>query len=148
MKYQKQEITLTLEQRKQLNEKVLCLIDSGTKAADFTGEDIYNAYTGDGGLHGLAYLRRALRQQNKKPSQDVVALVKQNDQFVYKAYSTKAARQIPEHLREPVPIYQAVLDNIPEQFPGFERFLRRKRREYDIQSQPFRDMEEDPDIAT
>ncbi len=53
MKYQKQEITLTLEQRKQLNEKVLYLIDSGAKEADFTGEDIYNAYTGDGGLHGL-----------------------------------------------------------------------------------------------
>lgn len=53
MKYQKQEITLTPEQRKQLNEKVLYLIDSGAKAADFTGEDIYNAYTGDGGLHGL-----------------------------------------------------------------------------------------------
>lgn len=96
----------------------------------------------------LAYLRRALSQQNKKLSRDVVALVKQNDQFVYKAYSTKAARQIPEHLREPVPVYQAVLDNIPEQFPGFERFLRRKRREYDIQNRPFRDMEEDPDIAT
>lgn len=95
----------------------------------------------------LAYLRRALSQQNKRPPRDVVALVKQNDQFVYKAYSPKAARQIPEHQREPVPIYQAVLDNVPERFPGFERFLRRKRQEYDTQSQPFRDMAEDPNIA-
>ena len=95
----------------------------------------------------LAYLRRALSQQDKKPPRDVVALVKQNDQFTYKAYSQKAARQIPEHLREPVPIYQAVLDNTPERFPGFEQFLRRKRQEYDTQSQPFQDMAEEPDIA-
>lgn len=95
----------------------------------------------------FGYLRRALSQQNKRPPRDVVALVKQNDQFVYKAYSPKAARQIPEHQREPVPIYQAVLDNVPERFPGFERFLRRKRQEYDTQSQPFRDMAEDPNIA-
>ncbi len=37
-----------------LNEKVLYLIDSKTAAqADITNEDIYNAYSGDGGLHGL-----------------------------------------------------------------------------------------------
>lgn len=40
--------------RKILNEKVLYLIDSGTAAeVGITSEDIYNAYTGDGGLHGL-----------------------------------------------------------------------------------------------
>ena len=38
-----------------LNEKVLYLIDSdGAAQAGITGEDIYNAYTGDGGLHGLS----------------------------------------------------------------------------------------------
>lgn len=40
--------------RKSLNEKVLYLIDSNTCGkAGITPEDIYNAYTGDGGLHGL-----------------------------------------------------------------------------------------------
>ena len=40
--------------RKTLNEKVLYLIDSGTcDKAGIGPEDIYNAYTGDGGLHGL-----------------------------------------------------------------------------------------------
>ena len=40
--------------RKTLNEKVLYLIDSGTcDKAGISQEDIYNAYTGDGGLHGL-----------------------------------------------------------------------------------------------
>lgn len=44
------------DQRKNINEKILCLIDSG-KAEDsgITQEDIFNAYTGDGGLHGLNY---------------------------------------------------------------------------------------------
>ena len=44
--------------------------------------------------------------------------------------------------------YQAVLDNEPGRFPGYERFLRRRRREYDRQSQSFREMPEDPNIAT
>ena len=42
------------ESRRVLNEKVLYLIDSGTaRESGITPEDIYNAYTGDGGLHGL-----------------------------------------------------------------------------------------------
>lgn len=95
----------------------------------------------------LSYLRRALRTQNRKPSRDVMALVKQNDSFVYKAYSAKARLQLTGDMKVPVPIYQAVLDNEPERFPGFERFLRRKRREYDNQNQPFAGMAEDMAIA-
>ena len=54
MKYKQQELDLTREQRKALNEKVLYLIDSGSmEQAGITSEDIYNAYTGVGGLHGL-----------------------------------------------------------------------------------------------
>lgn len=96
----------------------------------------------------LAYLRGALARQNKRPTQDVIALVKQNDQFQYKAYSPKASRQMRPEQKEPVPIYQAVLDNEPGRFPGYERFLRRRRREHDRQSQSFREMPEDPNIAT
>ncbi len=95
----------------------------------------------------LSYLRRALRTQNRKPSRDVVALVKQNDSFVYKAYSAKARLQLTGDMKVPVPIYQAVLDNESERFPGFERFLRRKRREYDNQNQPFAGMAEGMAIA-
>jgi len=54
MKYQYCPGPTDKDSRKLLNEKVLYLIDSGTVAeAGITGEDIYNAYTGDGGLHGL-----------------------------------------------------------------------------------------------
>lgn len=95
----------------------------------------------------LSYLRRALRRQNRKPERDVIALVKQNDNFVYKAYSAKTRSMLTGDMKTPVPIYQAVLDNEPERFPGFERLLRRKRREYDNQSQHFADMAEDPAIG-
>ena len=95
----------------------------------------------------LTYLRRTLRRQNRKPPQDVAKLVKQNDQFVYKAYSAKAKQLIPPGWSHPVSINDAVLDNTPERFLGFERLIRRKRREYENQSQPFADMEEDPFIA-
>ena len=54
MKYQPQELHLSPEQRSSLNEKVLYLIDSGICGEHgITREDIYNAYTGTGGLHGL-----------------------------------------------------------------------------------------------
>lgn len=95
----------------------------------------------------LAYLRSTLKRQNKKPSQDVIRLVKQDGRFVYKAYSVKASRQMSPEQKEPVPIYQAVLDNNPARFPPFARFLRRRRREYEIQNQPFQAMTEDPNIA-
>ena len=95
----------------------------------------------------LAYLRRALRKQNRKPERDVIALVKQDGNFVYKAYSAKARGMLTGDMKTPVPIYQAVLDDAPERFPGFERLLRRKRREYVNQSQPFDDMPEDLSIG-
>lgn len=95
----------------------------------------------------LSYLRQALRKQNKKPERDVIALVKRNDSFVYKAYSAKTRAMLTDDMKTPVPIYQAVLDDEPERFPGFERLLRRKCREYDNQSQFFDNMAEDPAIG-
>ena len=95
----------------------------------------------------LSYLRRALQKQNREPERDVTALVKRGDGFVYKAYSAKAQHALTGDMKLPVPVYQAVLDNTPEQFPGFERLLRRKRREYDRQEQQFSDMAEEPSIS-
>ena len=95
----------------------------------------------------LVYLRRALQKQNKKPERDLIALVKRDDSFVYKAYSAKMRRKLTGDMQTPVPVYRAVLDNEPEKFPGFERLLRRKHREYEVQSQPFSEMSEDPQIG-
>ena len=95
----------------------------------------------------LYYLRRTLRLQSRKPERDVVALVKQNDQFIYKAYSAQARRSLTEKMRQPIPVYQAVLDDEPDRYPGFEALLRKKCREYSNQSQAFHDMPEDPEIA-
>ena len=51
MKYAYQEEPIPQDKRKALNEKVLYLIDSGRCGeCSISPEDIYNAYTGDGGL--------------------------------------------------------------------------------------------------
>ena len=86
----------------------------------------------------LVYLSAALKRQNKKPEQDKIVLVKQGYDFIYKAYSSKTRRTLTPAMRQQVPVYEAVLENEPERFPGYERLLRKKRREYDIQSMNFR----------
>lgn len=96
----------------------------------------------------LSYLKRALGQQNKQPPRDEIRLVLRNGCLVYKGYSGHSKRLITGSRKEPVPVYQAVLNNIPGQYPGYEKLLRRKRREYDIQNMPFSEMGEDPEIAT
>ena len=54
MKYKYIPAPTDADSRRLLNSKVLYLVDSGTAAqVGITSEDIYNAYTGDGGLHGL-----------------------------------------------------------------------------------------------
>lgn len=54
MKYQYSDTPIPQYRRKELNEKALALIASGTAEENsITPEDIFNAYTGDGGLHGL-----------------------------------------------------------------------------------------------
>jgi len=54
MKFQYHGETIPQESRKELNEKILYLIDQDlTKESGITAEDVFNAYTGDGGLHGL-----------------------------------------------------------------------------------------------
>lgn len=95
----------------------------------------------------LSYLAAALRRQNKKPEQDKIALIKQNYGFVYRAYSAKTRRQLTPTMRQTVPIYEAVLENSPARFPGYERLLRKKRREYDTQNQNFAAMPENESIA-
>lgn len=54
MKYIPQTTPIPQEKRQELNDKILYLIDSG-RIDEFgiTKEDIYNTYTGEGGLHGL-----------------------------------------------------------------------------------------------
>ena len=95
----------------------------------------------------LAYLKRALKKQNTIPDRDEVALVKRDHEFAYKGYSAAARRRITEKMRIPIPVHQAILDGTLEKYPGYGHLLRRKRSEYDLQSQPFAEMEEDPHIA-
>lgn len=95
----------------------------------------------------LAILSRALNKQNKKPEKDVIARVKQGNQFVYKGYSAKARCQLTGQMRIPIPVYQLVVENTPEYCPGFQRLIQKKRAEYDNQSLPFSEMLENPLIS-
>lgn len=56
MKYQNKNQLIPQDQRKALNDKILYLIDNNETAKfNITHEDIFNAYTGDGGLHELEF---------------------------------------------------------------------------------------------
>lgn len=56
MKYQNLGQAIPQDSRQSLNEKILYLIDNDlAESSGISREDIYNAYTGDGGLHGLKF---------------------------------------------------------------------------------------------
>lgn len=56
MKYKNMQQKIPQESRQGLNDKILYLIDNDlAESSGISREDIYNAYTGDGGLHGLKY---------------------------------------------------------------------------------------------
>ncbi len=95
----------------------------------------------------LSYLRKALQGQSKPPEQDKIRLVLSNGRFVRKGYSAKTRRLVRETGAVPVPLYRAMLEDDPADYPGYEALLRRKRREYENQSQPFAEMQEDPEIS-
>lgn len=96
----------------------------------------------------LSYLKRVVSKQHSRISRDEIRLVKRDYDFVYKAYSQKMRRQMSGSMKKPTPIYQLVTsDGVEGTFPGYERLIRRKQREYMTQNQPFCDMEKDPKIA-
>jgi len=100
----------------------------------------------------LAYLRRVIRSQNKKPSQDIVRLVKQDYNLVYKGYSSKARRSMSDTMKQPVPITDIVVSmeetgNPPQEYGQYVRMLRRKQRDYERETMPFSEMIERADIS-
>lgn len=95
----------------------------------------------------LSYLKKALARQNAKPAQDRIALVKRDYDFVYKGYSRKARLAMTDSMKKPIPIYEVVSSDGDFGLHGYERLIRRKRREYVRQNRRFSDMSEDPTIA-
>ncbi|MFI2856834.1 N-6 DNA methylase [Paenibacillus sp. JSM ZJ436] len=56
MIHQIRDITIPQNKRKDLNEKIIHVIDNNlTEKYGITSSDVYNTYTGDGGLHGLSF---------------------------------------------------------------------------------------------
>ena len=52
MKYQINDIIIPKEKRKEINDKILHIIDSSLDC-NISREDIFNCYTGEGGWHDL-----------------------------------------------------------------------------------------------
>lgn len=96
----------------------------------------------------LSYLKKVVSRQHPRANRDEIRLIKRDYDFMYKAYSPKMRRQMSGPMKKPTPIYQlASSDDAERAYPGYEQLIRRKRREYMTQNQPFRDMEEDPKIG-
>ena len=70
MKYAVYNASVPQEKREKVNEKLLYLIDnSKAEAYGISGDDIYNLYTGNGGLHNLQmkdYENYAMYSEAKK----------------------------------------------------------------------------------
>jgi hypothetical protein len=54
MKYQIKNITIPQEKRAEINKKILYVIDNNIN--QLTAQDVFNCYTGEGGLHGLNFV--------------------------------------------------------------------------------------------
>lgn len=96
----------------------------------------------------LAYLRRVIRSQNKKPSRDVVRLVKQDGGLIYKGYSQKVRQTMTPDMKEQIPFY-ALASNQADAagLEAYGRLIRRKQQDYQRETKPFSEMAEDADIA-
>lgn len=96
----------------------------------------------------LAYLRRVIRSQHKKPSQDIVRLVKQDGGLIYKGYSQKARQSMTPDMKERIPFYALASDQADAtDLEAYGRLIRRKRRDYQRETKPFSEMTEDAGIA-
>lgn len=96
----------------------------------------------------LAYLRRVIRSQNKKPSQDVVRLVKQDGGLIYKGYSNKARQSMTSDMKQLIPFYELASGQADAQgLEQYGRLIRRKQRDYERETKPFKEMTERLDIT-
>lgn len=96
----------------------------------------------------LAYLRRVIRSQNKKTSRDIVRLVKQDGGLVYKGYSKKARQTMTTDMKQLIPFYALASGQVDATgLEPFTHLIRRKQRDYERETKPFSEMEEDIEIA-
>lgn len=96
----------------------------------------------------LAYLRNTVRKQNAKKPQDVIRMVNYGYSIGYKAYSQKMSRSMSEQMKQPIPIYQIVYDQMDAaEFGCFAKMIRRRQKEYQIEQQPLSSMVMDENIG-
>ena len=94
----------------------------------------------------IAYLKNVIAKQNAPEPKDKIALVKQKYSFVYKGYSPKSKGMLSESQKIPIPLYDVVSGACFDEFPGYEKYIRKRQNEYAVQSAQFADMAEDTEI--
>ena len=96
----------------------------------------------------LAYLRRVIKSQHKKPSRDVIRLVKQDGGLIYKGYSKKVQQSMTVEMKQFIPFYALVSGQMDGTgLEQYARLIRRKQRDYDRETKPFEETELDAEIA-
>lgn len=105
----------------------------------------------------LSVIRRYIRRQNYVPRKEV-ALVRTNYSYKLKEY---APHLLLNHKNKEVPLYRLVAEDCPlpdagewmnpkiqEQYKQAQKVIRRKKREYALQSQPFKSMLQQQTLTT
>jgi len=92
----------------------------------------------------IAYLKRALRSVNKQVESDTERMVKKGDTFYVKGYSHKARANLKKQNYRVGFISQHVYANMPEPQVHTElnKFLRKKRKEFERQDAAWADMKQ------
>lgn len=94
----------------------------------------------------IACFKNVIAKQNAPEPQDKIALVKQKYNFAYKGYSKKSKALLSDMQKTGVPIYDIVSGACFDEFPGYERLIRKKQNEYAAENIQFEDMTENTEI--
>ena len=95
----------------------------------------------------LAYLRSTVQRQHPQQYKDIIRKVKRDYSIGYKAYSPKMSRQMTEEMKVDIPIYKIISSGNPGEYSQYQKLLRRRQREYQVETMPFSKMEQNADIS-
>ena len=93
-----------------------------------------------------AYLKRVLRKQTAKPEHSEIRLVKNNGSIYYKGYDRKTRAEAKEKSGKYAISYLISHENYPFEDKRFEKYIQRKRRNFESDEKPMDEIEIDTDI--
>ena len=93
-----------------------------------------------------AYLKRVLRKQTAKPEHSEIRLVKNNGSIYYKGYDRKTRAEAKEKSGKYAISDLIYHENYPFEDKRFEKYIQRKRRNFESVEKPMDEIEIDTDI--